>query len=412
MTDVAIRIENVSKRYRLGRYGAETFKEELRSWWTRRAPAEHPRDLWALRDIHLEIRQGEVLGFVGRNGAGKTTLLKLISRITLPTSGRILGRGKLATLLEVGTGFHQDLTGRENIFLSGAILGMSQRDIRARFDEIVAFSGVEAFLDTPVKRYSSGMYVRLAFSVAAHLEPDILVVDEVLAVGDAAFQRKCLGKMKEVSRHSGRTILFVSHHMQALANLCTRAVCLDKGILVDEGAPDRVIAGYLKREQVQFLLQEYPTWEEAPGTDLIRLRRAALLPDYLPGMDIIDIRTPLDVQLEFWLQSPEPLPLIVGVQVHALTGECIFDVGSEQRVFAGGLLEARCRIPGRFLNDGSYYISISFVRDTTNRLLHFDACLSFDVEDYRAGSAWFGKWLGYVRPDFPVSVTRKEGDPA
>ena len=251
MSSVVIKAENISKYYRLGVLGSTTVKEDISHWWNRKSRLERIQDpdgfqpanghIWALRNISFEAESGEVLGFIGRNGAGKSTLLKIISRITLPSAGRILGKGRTASLLEVGTGFHQELTGRENIYLNGNILGMKKKEIEKKFDEIVDYSGVEQFLETPVKRYSSGMYVRLAFAVAAHLDPEILIVDEVLAAGDAEFQRKCIGKMKELSSQQGKTILFVSHNMKSLRTLCDRVIELDRGEIVNIGVPEEVI---------------------------------------------------------------------------------------------------------------------------------------------------------------------------
>ncbi len=242
----SIRIEHVGKRYRLG--AVEPYKTLrdaiMRPFTQRRGEAAAPKDIWALDDVSFDVREGEVVGIIGRNGAGKSTLLKLLTRITRPDRGRITHKGRIAALLEVGTGFHPELTGRENIFLNGAILGMSRADIERRFDEIVDFSGVETFLDTPVKRYSSGMRVRLGFAVAAHLEPEILVVDEVLAVGDAEFQRKCLGRMNDVAAE-GRTVLFVSHQMEAIQSLCSRAVWLHGGKLMKDGPAGDVVGHYL-----------------------------------------------------------------------------------------------------------------------------------------------------------------------
>ena len=249
-----ISVEHVSKRYVIGHNAARSdglrhvLNGALRNpigWLAarRRRARERREEFWALRDVSFDIHQGEVVGIIGRNGAGKSTLLKILSRITEPTSGRIRGRGRIASLLEVGTGFHQDLTGRENIFLNGAILGMTRVEIRRKFDEIVAFSEIERFIDTPVKRYSSGMYVRLAFAVAAHLEPEILIVDEVLAVGDVAFQRKCMGRMGEVARH-GRTVLFVSHNMAAIGHLCSKGLVLQQGRLSHSGTSESAIAFY------------------------------------------------------------------------------------------------------------------------------------------------------------------------
>ena len=247
MTDIVISVENLSKAYRLGQIGTGTLTYDLKLWWAKLRGEPNPllrigeadhgnRDgetIWALKDISFTVQQGEVLGIIGRNGAGKSTLLKILSRVTAPTSGRIKVKGRVASLLEVGTGFHLELTGRENIYLNGTILGMSRKEIDRKFDEIVDFAEFEKFIDTPVKRYSSGMYVRLAFAVAAHLESEILVVDEVLAVGDAVFQKKCLGKLSEASQR-GRTVLFVSHNIGQIRNLCSRGIVLDKGeLLID-----------------------------------------------------------------------------------------------------------------------------------------------------------------------------------
>jgi lipopolysaccharide transport system ATP-binding protein len=261
--DVVIRAEGVGKKYLIGhaaereRYVAlrDVLARQASNLWRKTAGMARGRaivsgdtveEFWALKDVSFEVKRGEVLGIIGHNGAGKSTLLKIVSRITEPSEGRVTIRGRVASLLEVGTGFHPELTGRENIYLNGAILGMSRGEIRKKFDEIVAFAGVEKFLDTPVKRYSSGMYVRLAFAVAAHLEPEILVVDEVLAVGDAEFQKKCLGKMDEVSRREGRTVLFVSHNMSAIEALCPRSIGLAAGVIVFDGNTNRAIDHYLK----------------------------------------------------------------------------------------------------------------------------------------------------------------------
>jgi lipopolysaccharide transport system ATP-binding protein len=261
MSDVAIKVENLGKQYRLGEVGTGTISHDLNRWWARMRGKEDPfakvgetNDrttkgssdyVWALRDINFEVKAGEVLGIIGRNGAGKSTLLKVLSKVTAPTTGNIKIQGRIASLLEVGTGFHPDLTGRENVYLNGAILGMSKSEINRKFDEIVDFSGVERYIDTPVKRYSSGMYVRLAFAVSAFLEPEILIVDEVLAVGDAEFQKKCLGRMKDVSRNDGRAILFVSHSMAAVKNICTTGLLMKNGQLAFQGTADEVVDYYI-----------------------------------------------------------------------------------------------------------------------------------------------------------------------
>jgi lipopolysaccharide transport system ATP-binding protein len=261
MSDIAIKVENLGKQYRLGEVGTGTISHDLNRWWARMRGKEDPfakvgetNDrttkgnsdyVWALRDINFEVKSGEVLGIIGRNGAGKSTLLKVLSKVTAPTTGSIKIKGRIASLLEVGTGFHPDLTGRENVYLNGAILGMSKSEINRKFDEIVDFSGVERYIDTPVKRYSSGMYVRLAFAVSAFLEPEILIVDEVLAVGDAEFQKKCLGRMQDVSRNDGRAILFVSHSMAAVKNICTTGLLMKNGQLAFQGTADEVVDYYI-----------------------------------------------------------------------------------------------------------------------------------------------------------------------
>ena len=411
MDTCMIRVEGISKYYRLGTQGAGRFREDWSNWWRGRLGRSHggaPQEahVWALKDVSFIIGEGEVVGFIGKNGAGKSTLLKIISRITRPTEGRIRGRGRIASLLEVGTGFHAELTGRENIFLNGHILGMSRQEIQSQFDEIVDFSGVATFLDTPVKRYSSGMYVRLAFAVAAHLVPEILIVDEVLAVGDAEFQQKCLRKMKEISGSKGRTVLFVSHNLQALSNLCQRVFILEKGRLVDGGQPTAMIARYLREDCVQYLRQAYDDPAGAPGNAHIKIKRVELIPDYPQEEELIDVRTALRLELEFWYDPPtsNDIDLTVGIHLFTLGGDCIFDVASPRTGLRKGLISGNCVIPAHFLNDGSYYISIVFVSNTTRRLFYFESCLSFEVADHRENTAWYGKWMGCVRPDFKVQL--------
>lgn len=262
---IILKAENISKQYRLGLVGTGTLSHDLNRWWAGIRGKEDPylkvgsvndrstkadsAYVWALKDINFEVQQGEVLGIIGKNGAGKSTLLKILSRVTIPTTGEIKTKGRIASLLEVGTGFHPELTGRENIYLNGAILGMSKAEIKSKEAEIIAFSGCERYVDTPVKRYSSGMRVRLAFAVAAFLEPDILVIDEVLAVGDAEFQKKAIGKMQDISKTDGRTVLFVSHNMVSIQNLCTRVICLEHGRVIADGQTDSIIDYYLNKQQ-------------------------------------------------------------------------------------------------------------------------------------------------------------------
>lgn len=293
MSTIAIKVENLSKAYRLGEIGTGTISRDLERWFAKIRGREDPflkvgetNDrtkrgnsdvVWSLRDINFEIKQGDAVGIIGRNGAGKSTLLKILSRVTSPSTGKISGKGRIASLLEVGTGFHPELTGRENIFLNGAILGMRKREIQRKFDEIVDFAGVDRYVDTPVKRYSSGMYVRLAFAVAAHLESEILIVDEVLAVGDVDFQKKCLGKMDEVSNGHGKTVLFVSHNMAALDSLCKSALLLKNGQLEDFNITSEVIKRYLEEKSTSLTPQNI---KNRKGNGKIRIEHLICLDDH------------------------------------------------------------------------------------------------------------------------------------
>lgn len=398
---LALAAKSVSKRFDLHTRPPLTFRETVMSWFRRSSsPAG---EFWALRDATFEVSQGEAVAIIGANGAGKSTLLKVISRITPPTAGRIELRGRVASLLEVGTGFHPELTGRENVFLNGALLGMRRAEIRRRFDEIVAFSGVEKFVDLPVKHYSSGMYVRLAFSVAAHLEPDILIIDEVLAVGDAEFQKRCLGRMGEVA-DEGRTVLFVSHNMQAVQSLCRRALLLDHGRVTAEGDARKVVAQYLSRSRVG-ALEESWSRQTAPGNGGFLVKRIALVPHFSEGDDnVVSVVTPLDVEVEFW-SDREPTRFNLSLHLLTLGGDCLFIVGSDVRILDRGLHRGVCRIPGNLLNDGIYQITVNFVRDTTNVEYTLENAITFEVADRRPdGISYHGPWLGHVRPRLPFTL--------
>ena len=423
MSEVVIQVENLSKLYRLGVIGTGSLRQDLqRLWTTTILGKEDPfftlgkdedeannssRYLWALKDLNFDIKQGEVWGIVGQNGAGKSTLLKILSRIVRPTHGVVRGKGKISSLLEVGTGFHQELSGRENIYISGYILGMKKEEIRSKFDEIIAFSGIEKFIDTPVKRYSSGMYVRLAFAVAAHLEPDILIVDEVLAVGDAEFQKKCLGKMRDVSQSHGRTIIFVSHSMQAVTNLCKKGIWMQQGKIKEIGEASMVVNNYLNNVQQFKLQQSWSSPAEAPGNDRIRFKSIQLVPQLKNQDEPIDVRTPLTVKFQFW-NMQDDINISTSLWLHSYAGECIFDLPSPSILCSEGLVEGECTIPGNFLNDGSYFISLFVAKDTSTKLFLFEECLAFDVEDYRGDIQWYGKWQGAVRPKFPFRLEQKE----
>jgi lipopolysaccharide transport system ATP-binding protein len=414
--ETVIKAENVSKLYRLGQIGTGTLSHDLKRWWAMTRGKEDPylkigmeNDrtkkgctdyAWALRDISFEIEKGDTLGIIGKNGAGKSTLLKILSRVTAPTEGQVKIRGRIASLLEVGTGFHPELTGRENIYMNGAILGMMRKEITSKFDEIVDFAGVELYIDTPVKRYSSGMYVRLAFAVAAHLEPEILIVDEVLAVGDADFQKKCLGKMGDVASH-GRTIIFVSHNMQAVQSLCKTAIYLKNGMMADIGRTDKVINNYLSREVKNCLVK---TWEgeEAPGNDTIKMIRAEVLP-VGNDADTILVSTPVDISIEFYLHKEMELNL--SLFLYTAAGNCIFNVASPSKPLKPGIHHSVLKIPGKLLNDDMYTINLFFVKDTSVIMFTTDDVLTFEVTDVARQGNWYGKWPGAIRPDIEFSLT-------
>jgi lipopolysaccharide transport system ATP-binding protein len=411
-----ITAENISKKYIIDHQGArkssslrdvvsDTF-DDLFSKKKKESTRKEKEEFWALKDVNFTIDQGDRIGIVGHNGAGKSTLLKILSRITDPTTGQVSIEGRVASLLEVGTGFHPELTGRENIFLNGAILGMDKGEIKKSFDAIVDFAGVEKFLDTPVKRYSSGMYVRLGFAIAAHLEPEIMIIDEVLAVGDAEFQKKCLGKMRDVSE-SGRTLLFGSHNLTAIQALCNKSFFFEKGRLVDQGETSHIVTTYLSRVSQKQLEREWDEPTSAPGNDQIRVKSFKLLPDYQDNLSHIDVRTPMQVQFEFW-NLVENAQLNLSLHLYSFTGECIFNVGTPSQPCAKGIISGTLDIPGHFLNDGSYVISIMIVKDTSSVLYNMEEALTFDVEDYRENVSWYGKWPGYIRPQLNFTLSQTE----
>lgn len=325
-------------------------------------------DFWALRDLNLEIEKGEVLGIIGRNCAGKSTLLKILSRITEPSEGRVRLRGRVASLLEVGTGFHPELTGRENVFLNGAILGMSRREIRQKFDEIVDFADVRQFVDTPVKRYSSGMYVRLAFSVAAHLDPEVLIVDEVLAVGDASFQEKCMGKMKEVSKSAKRTILFVSHNMQTIQSLCSRAVLLERGTMKSEGAPSAVIKQYFADTAANSGTVKLDEWADRVTSGDAKIERLDVLDASGNFTESVNLSEDLHIRVTLQTNRPIKQPLL-GVLVHSLAGEATLDLRSahfsEVPSVLDGRFVANIVVPSIGLYPGEYSLSPWIYEDSS-----------------------------------------------
>ena len=428
MSQVAIRVEGLGKRYRLGQQvGYKTLRETLlvayhtptrvigqRLLHMRHPPSatshelsatsHEPNHIWALKDISFEVKRGEAIGIIGRNGSGKSTLLKVLSRITAPTEGRVEIHGRVGSLLEVGTGFHPELTGRENIYLNAAIIGMKRAEVSRKFDDIVAFAEIERFLDTPVKRYSSGMYVRLAFAVAAHLEPEILIVDEVLAVGDAQFQKKCLGKMGDVTK-SGRTVLFVSHNMLAVQNLCTRAILLQEGRVAQNDLTERVVSNYLDAGAPQETERVWNLMSTAPGNDKVRLHAARVRPEKGSVSDPITVQTPFVMEFEYWnLQAGAHLNLSLHLYndqgVHVFNTAPMYEPVWHGRPFPAGLLFSTCLVPGNLMNDGTHRIDLLVVQDQAYIVYSYGDILNFAVQEAaetRVG-AWLGKWAGTVRP--------------
>jgi lipopolysaccharide transport system ATP-binding protein len=364
-----------------------------------------PATMWALDNVSFEIKTGEVVGFIGRNGAGKSTLLKVLSRITEPTRGYADICGRVASLLEVGTGFHGELTGRENIYLNGAILGMKKADIARRFDEMVAFAEVEKFIDTPVKHYSSGMYLRLAFAVAAHLEPEILIVDEVLAVGDASFQKKCMGKMHTVGSE-GRTVLFVSHNLSAVTSLCHRAIWLHDGKVARDGPSHQVVSDYLSSNLMMQSAQEWPDLKTAPGNDIVRVRSMRLRTNDQTSA-VVDIRQPLAFEMEFDVLKPGYL-LLSSMGLERDDGLVVFvsfELNPEwrRRPRPVGSYRSCVQIPGNFLSEGRFIIGAGLISEAP-LLVHCDVnpAVVFQVVDSFDGDAargdLGGQMPGVVRP--------------
>ncbi|MEM6517337.1 MAG: ABC transporter ATP-binding protein [Bacteroidota bacterium] len=421
-SDIILKAENISKQYRLGLVGTGTLSHDLNRWWHRIRGKEDPflkvgsvNDrsvkadsdyVWALKDINFEVKRGEVLGIIGKNGAGKSTLLKILSKVTSPTTGEIKTKGRIASLLEVGTGFHPELTGLENIYLNGTILGMSKREIKAKQEEIIDFSGCARYIDTPVKRYSSGMRVRLAFAVAAFLEPDILVVDEVLAVGDAEFQKKAVGKMQDISQGEGRTVLFVSHNMAAVKSLCTRALVLQNGIVVFEGDTDASVDFYLKGE-LDNLNSNIQVWTDnnMPNHENIKLKSAKI---FAKGKNEQDAITMADELILEYLMVVGDVSEQIHINSRFLDDSDYILFGTtskyskfEKRLKGSGRISLKTIIPGNFFNEGNFKIDIDVIKNSKAKIIELQGILSFTVvpRPFELGE-WMGKSKGPLRPDF------------
>lgn len=419
-----LRVENLGKQYRIGaREPAYTTLREtivgLANAPLRRLRAGNGSSannlIWVLQDVSFEIAPGEVIGVIGRNGAGKSTLLKILSRITQPTTGRIELFGRTASLLEVGTGFHPELTGRENIYLNGAILGMGRAEMNRKFEEIVAFAEVEQFIDTPVKHYSSGMYLRLAFAVAAHLEPEILLVDEVLAVGDASFQRKCLDKMQDVGQQ-GRTVIFVSHNMSAITKLCPRTLLLDQGRVIADGPSSEVVHTYLASGLSMGAVREWPDLSKAPGDEIVRLCAVRVRNRDGKISETTDIRQPVDIEIEYEILKPGKR-LSPGIVCKNEEGVCLFSSAdvSHSAIYGQdpaliGRFSSSCTIPGNFLAEGSLTITASIYSFLGGTVIHaneHDAVKFLVVDSIEGDSArglYGGPVAGVVRPLLPWST--------
>lgn len=416
-----IQAQNISKQYRLGQVGTGTISHDLNRWWHRIQGKEDPylkigamndrtqkdteRYVWALRDISFSLQQGEVVGIIGKNGAGKSTLLKILSRVTSPTTGSIQLKGRMASLLEVGTGFHPEMTGRENIYMNGTIMGMTRHEVRDRLEEIVEFAGVARYVDTPVKRYSSGMTVRLGFAIAAHLEPEILVVDEVLAVGDAEFQKKAIGKMKDVSRGQGRTVLFVSHNMASVKSLCSAGILLQHGGISFQGSIEHTVNNYLNINQHSATQFEEAARYDCHEFKLINLWVGVPQSDKTPDeYDTIEIgcelliKTNDHIHLTYVLYGALEEPLFTFT--HAHTGNSRLKKGLNQVV---------CNIPNGFLNIGDYSLSLYLIKDRRTSIFTEQSILTFRVEaGERPIGAWMGKEPGFIKPSFEWKIEVNE----
>lgn len=418
--DIILKAENVSKQYRLGQVGTGTLAHDLNRWWHQIRGKENPylkigdvNDrstkgtsdyVWALQNINFEVERGEVLGIIGKNGAGKSTLLKILSKVTAPTTGSIKSRGRIASLLEVGTGFHGEMTGRENIFLNGAILGMTKKEIASKIDEIIDFSGCERYIDTPVKRYSSGMTVRLAFAVAAFLEPEILVIDEVLAVGDAEFQKKAIGKMQDISKGQGRTVLFVSHNMAAVETLCTRVISMHNGSIFGDGSPTKIISDYLQSSSFSERKISFDSIENAKGNKDIKIMYAAIEnASSTDKNEIIDVASLIDFRMKVVNQT-ENERISIGFDLITIKGDVVFGSGGKFDCIIGETTDVSCQIPANFLNDDVYQIHCYFFTEDMRPLFNDEELLTFEVKDIKRESGYLGKVNGMIRPQLDWTV--------
>jgi lipopolysaccharide transport system ATP-binding protein len=427
---IAIKIENLSKQYRLGLVSTRTLSHDLNRWWqmnirgkddpylkigetndrTTKGVSEY---VWALKDINLEVEEGEVLGIIGKNGAGKSTLLKILSKVTAPTTGIVKARGRIASLLEVGTGFHQEMTGRENIFMNGSIMGMTKAEIKKKFDEIVDFAGIERYIDTPVKRYSSGMIVRLGFSIAAHLEPEILVVDEVLAVGDMEFRKKSLGKMKNVSQ-AGKTVLFVSHDMGSITNLCPVTLWLDSGNIKSIGESKEIISQYVTNATFFGGEVSWANIDIAPGNENVRLKAVRIKSNGDTTADVM-IDKEIRIEVDYWnlkdgailasnFHLRDKMDNFVLASIN-MPSACLSADPWAEKPRHKGLFRTICIIPANFLNSENYSFDIGILNGRQDWQIWEKNILTFSVhESGEMKKEYMGSWIGVVRPKLSWST--------
>lgn len=421
MTDTVISIEGLSKKYRLGVIGTGTFYGDLKRWWAKKRGNPDPywkigetdqfllqnKEVMALQDINIQVKQGEEIGIIGRNGAGKSTLLKILSQVTSPSSGLVHVKGRIASLLEVGTGFHPELTGRENIYLNGAIMGMNKAEVTRKLDEIIEFSGVEQYIDTPVKRYSSGMYVRLAFSVAAHLETEILIVDEVLAVGDFEFQKQCIDKMKNLSS-GGRTILFVSHNVGAIQTLCKRGIVLDAGKTIMDSNVTEAVHYYINKGITQGGMRSWDFAEAPMLDDAVKLKSIQVVNQSGSPCVAFDIKEPVTIEVEYWVTKPK-----YSINVHLYfsneMGQRIMvsmnnlDSPYRDSIQPVGLYREKCFIPANLLNEGTIRIEyLICTRPTSIYHVTVPDAIAFQITDDKESNGVRGNW----EREWPTSVVR------
>ena len=435
MSETVIKVENLSKQYRLGLVGVTTISEDIKRYWAKIQGKEDPtlkigqvntlnkiqnsefriqNYVWALKDINFEVKQGEVLGIIGKNGAGKSTLLKILSKVTAPSIGNIKIKGRIASLLEVGTGFHAELTGRENIFLNGAILGMTKAEIKSKLDEIIDFSGVERYIDTPVKRYSSGMYVRLAFAVAAHLEPEILILDEVLAVGDAEFQKKCLGKMGDVAK-GGRTVLFVSHNMDSILRLCERCIFLENAEIKKDGIADKVVKYYLERNFGANSEKVFSLNKKDIQNGVVPIS-VKVHDEKFRSRDNFLISEKIGITFEFEVKF-DGMKVIPGFKFFNKSDINIFD--SHENIVQNNLIKNKGKysstvwIPNNFFNEGILIVDVALLQpDPFIVYFHEKEAIAFNMLDKGKNitrGEYAGTFPGVIRPSFNW-VTHKENE--